>query len=84
MNEHTGYKPVIAVNSSEVYTLHVKIFDVAGECLRKVPVMPNGKVNQVQADFSELASGMYFGVVDLINSEGEVAKHQVIKIVVVR
>jgi hypothetical protein len=74
---------VITVNSVDENTLKVQVYDIAGELLKKVPVVPNG-VNQVKADFSNVASGMYFVMVELINSEGGLEKRQALKIVIAR
>jgi hypothetical protein len=83
MNWKTGYQTVFAVSSTEVYTMRAKVYDIAGELIKDVPVAPNGVENQVKADFSNVASGVYLGMVELINNTGGVEKRQALKIVVV-
>jgi hypothetical protein len=83
MTWRTGYQTTLAVDSADTYTFQVKVYDVAGELLKDVPVKPNG-TNQVKADFSDQATGMYFAMVELINPQGGVAKRQALKIVVVK
>ena len=80
---HRVSRRLITVNSADLYTLQVQVYDIAGELLKKVPMEPTG-ANQVQADFSGQASGMYFVMVELINSEGGLEKRQALKIIVVR
>jgi hypothetical protein len=83
MTWRTGYQTTLAVDSADTYTFQVKVYDVAGELLKDVPVKPNG-TNQVKADFSDQATGMYFAMVELVNPQGGVAKRQALKIVVVK
>jgi hypothetical protein len=83
MTWRTGYQTTLAVDSADTYTFQVKVYDVAGELLKDVPVKPNG-TNQVKADFSDQATGMYFAMVELVNHQGGVAKRQALKIVVVK
>jgi flagellar hook assembly protein FlgD len=83
MNRRTGFQTTLAVDSADTYTLQVKVYDMSGELLRNVGITPDG-VNQVRADFTGEATGMYFAMVELINTEGGVAKRQALKIVVVR
>ena len=84
LNGRSGYQTALRVDSNDAYTLRIKIYDIAGELIRNVPVVPDGVNNEMQADFSSQASGMYFAMVELINGQGGVAKRQALKIVVVR
>ncbi len=84
LNWKTSYQTVIEVNSTEAYTLRVKVYDTAGELLKNVPVVPNGVENQMTADFSNVASGLYLTLVEVINNTGGVEKRQALKIIVVR
>ena len=72
----------LMVNSTASYTLRVGLYDVAGELIRTtVGVTGN---NQAALDMSGLSSGLYFAVVDLINSKGGSEGRQTTQLVLQR
>jgi fimbrial isopeptide formation D2 family protein len=74
----------IQVNSTNSYTLTVRLYDIAGELMaRKTVVGPSG-ANQATLDVSGLASGLYFAVVDLFDASGNFNGHQTTQLVIQR
>ena len=77
-------KTTFVMNSSSPYTLKVWVYDVAGELLVSKIKRGDLNTNTVTIDMSGVASGIYFGVVELTDVNGGNAGRQVCKILVVR
>jgi hypothetical protein len=63
--------------------LSYQIYDMAGELVKRSTVGSAGSDSAVW-DASGVASGMYFAVVDALNSQGGLVGRQNLKIVVIR
>jgi len=74
---------LIQVHSTGSYTLTARLYDTAGELVRAAVTGATG-ANAVPMDLSGIASGLYFAVVDVINSQGGIAGHHVTQIVIQR
>ena len=72
---------LVKVNSATGFTLVVGLYDTAGE-LVKTPVRGQAGANQAPLDVSGLASGIYFAVVDLLDSNGHFVQKQTTKILI--
>jgi hypothetical protein len=72
------------MNSSDNYTLKVRIYDVAGELLDGKTTQGPPNSNAAKVNMTGVASGIYFGVVDLTDESGGFAGRQVCKLLVVR
>jgi flagellar hook assembly protein FlgD len=74
---------LIQVRSSVNYTLTARLYNTAGEVVKQ-PVTGKTGSNQVTLDVNGMASGLYFVMVDLTNTQGGVAAHQVTQIAIQR
>ncbi len=74
---------LIQVHADVNYTLTARLYDTAGELVRAAVTGPAG-TNKVPMDLTGVASGLYFAVVDLTNSQGGIVGHQVTQIVIQR
>jgi hypothetical protein len=74
---------LIQVHSTISYTLTARLYDTAGELVRASVTGATG-ANKVPLNLSGVASGLYFVVVDITNSQGGLAGHQVTQIVIQR
>jgi len=70
----------LQVNSGMSLTIQGKLYNVAGELMNKDIQGATG-TGQASLDMSGLASGLYFVVVDLMDSQGRFAGHQVTQII---
>jgi expansin (peptidoglycan-binding protein) len=82
VNPGSGYNITFRSNSSQNLTLMYRIFDVAGELVQRPTCGPAG-ANTATWNASGLASGLYFAVVDALNSQGGLVGRQNLKMVVV-
>jgi uncharacterized repeat protein (TIGR01451 family) len=73
----------VQINSPLILTLTASVYDVAGE-LVKMPVTGLAGNGNVQVDVSKLASGLYFVVVNMTDSNGHFIQRQVTQIVIER
>ena len=73
----------VYANSTMVLTLTAGVYDVAGEQVKKPVTGPAGS-NMVPVDMSGLASGLYFVVVDLQDSNGNHIQKQVTQVLIKR
>ena len=71
----------VQVHSDTNYTLTARLYDTAGE-LVIAAVTGSAGANKVQLNLAGVASGLYFVVVDLTNSQGGSAGHQVTQILI--
>jgi hypothetical protein len=74
---------LVQVHSGANYTLTARLYNPAGELVKPVVTGQLGS-NQVTLDVNGMASGLYFVMVDLTNTQGGVAAHQVTQIVIQR
>ena len=72
---------LVQVHSSSSYTLTARLYDTAGELIKQAVTGQLGS-NQVGLDVNDVASGLYFVVVDLTNAQGGSAGRQVTRIVI--
>ena len=70
------------INSTAQYTLNVGLYDVAGELIKTIQGVPG--TNQAALEMSGLSSGLYFAVVEIINSKGGSEGKQVTQLVLER
>ncbi len=73
----------IQVNSTVAYTLTASLYDVAGEKIGPTVTGPTG-AKSVNLNLSGIASGLYFVVVNLTNTQGGLVGRQVTQIVIQR
>ncbi len=71
----------VQINSSLSLTLTASVYDVAGELVKRPVVSPAG-TGTAPVDVSGLASGLYFIVVDLTDTNGHFIQKQVTEIVI--
>ena len=73
----------VRINSSLSLTLTASVYDVAGELVKR-PVTGQVGIGTASVDVSGLASGLYFIVVDLADTNGHLIQKQVTQIVIER
>ncbi len=83
LNAGTGYSVQVVSDSGESLTLAFRVYDAAGELVRREVTGPAGS-NMATCDAAGLASGVYFMAVDAYNVQGGLVGHKALKIVVVR
>ena len=77
-----NYRTTFTVNASPTLTLKVKVYTMAGELMWMGAGATGG--NSVQWDVSQAASGLYLGVVEGVDAQGNKAFRQILKVMVVR
>lgn len=77
-------KTTFVMNSSSAYTLKVWVYDMAGELLVSKVTRGDLNSNSVTVDMGGVASGIYFGIVELTDASGGQAGRQTCKLLVVR
>jgi hypothetical protein len=78
----TGYNITIASDSGQNLTLVCRVYDVAGELVQP-SISGQAGTNSVAWNASAVASGLYFVVVDALNSQGGLVGRQNLKIAVI-
>jgi hypothetical protein len=73
---------VVEVNSPMAMTLNLQLYDIAGKLIKKVAGQPGA--NYTDLNMGGLASGLYFIVTDLTDSNGGFLQRQVTQIVIER
>jgi len=71
----------VYADSSLTLTVTAAVYDVAGELVKRPVTGPAGS-GMAPVDVSGLASGLYFVVVDLANTDGHIVQRQVTQIVI--
>jgi hypothetical protein len=82
VNRGTGYTVTFGSDSTQSLTLVYRVFDMAGELVQS-PTSGQAGSNTATWNASGVSSGLYFAVVDALNSQGGLVGRQNLKIAVI-